>query len=112
MFKVSKSIDGNLVKGGDKIGIRIRIPHVADILKLVEILNVPLISTSVNRCGEPPLNDPAAIAGKFHVPLQINAGILPPSKGSTILDITETPIKCIRQGDEFEKLEGIGIDII
>ena len=112
LFKVSKSIDRALVKGSDKIGIRIRIPNVPNILKLVDILNVPLISTSVNRSGEPPLNDPAAMAGKFPVPLQINAGVLPPSKGSTILDITETPVKCIRKGDEFEKLQGLGIEII
>jgi len=112
LFKVSKSIDRTLVKGSDKIGIRIRIPNVANILKLVEILNVPLISTSVNRSGEQPLNDPAAMAGKFQVPLQISAGGLPASKGSTILDITETPVKCIRKGDDFGRLKGIGIDII
>ena len=52
LFKVSKSIDPALVKESDKIGIRI--PNVPNILKLVEILKVPLISTSVNRFGEPP----------------------------------------------------------
>jgi|GEM_PF-254230 len=104
LFRVSKSIDPALVKGRDKIGIRI--PNVPDMLKLVEILNVPLISTSVNRSGEPPLNDPEAIIEQFSTidpdrgpSLLLDAGPLPESKGSTILDLTQTPVKCIRKGD-------------
>ena len=117
LFKASQSIEPGLLKGSDKIGIRIRIPGVPKILKLIEILNIPLISTSVNRTGEPPLNDPAAIAREFSdhhaplsIPLQINAGVLPPSRGSTILDITGTPVKCIRKGDDFDRLKGLDID--
>jgi hypothetical protein len=45
------------------------------------------------------------------VPLQINAGILPESKGSTILDITGTPIKCFRKGDDFSKLKELDIEV-
>ncbi|MCP5052344.1 MAG: hypothetical protein GY940_34570, partial [bacterium] len=37
----------------------------------------------------------------------VDAGSMPPSKGSTILDITSTPVKCIRKGDDFEKLVGL-----
>jgi L-threonylcarbamoyladenylate synthase len=59
LFKASSSINKALLKNSDKIGIRI--PNVPDILKLIEILDVPLVSTSVNPSGEPPLNDPAAI---------------------------------------------------
>ena len=116
LFRVSKSIDPALVKGSDQIGIRI--PNVSDMLKLVEILNVPLISTSVNRSGEPPLNDPAAIVQQFSTPdpshgpsLLLDAGPLPDSKGSTILDITQTPVKCIRKGDDFNLLKKLTIDI-
>jgi L-threonylcarbamoyladenylate synthase len=116
LFKASKSLNKTLLKNRDKIGIRI--PNVPDILKLIEILNTPLISTSVNRSGEPPLNDPGAIVrefsgsnARFSVPLQINAGILPESKGSTILDITDTPIKCIRKGDDFFKLKEFDIEV-
>jgi L-threonylcarbamoyladenylate synthase len=102
LFKVSQSIDPVLVKGSDKIGIRI--PNFPIILKLVEVLGFPLISTSVNRSGEPPLNDPDAIIKHFSSPglnkfplLLLDAGPLPDSKGSTILDITQTPAKCIRK---------------
>ncbi|UCH98555.1 MAG: threonylcarbamoyl-AMP synthase [Candidatus Aminicenantes bacterium] len=117
LFKVSGSIDPTLIKGSDKIGIRI--PNVPGILKLVEILNVPLVSTSVNRSGEPPLNDPAAIVSQFSgtdpnrsPALLLDAGPLPDSQGSTILDITETPIKCIRKGDDFNRLKKLAINII
>ena len=117
LFRVSKSIDPVLVKGSDQIGIRI--PNVPGILKLVEILNVPLISTSVNRSGEPPLNDPAAIVQQFSTAdpgcgpaLLLDAGPLPGSRGSTILDITQTPVKCIRKGDDFNLLKRLGFDII
>jgi L-threonylcarbamoyladenylate synthase len=104
LFRVSKSINPALVKGRDQIGIRI--PNVPEMLKLVEILNVPLISTSVNRSSEPPLNDPGAIIKQFSSidpdcgpSLLLDAGPLPDSKGSTILDLTQTPVKCIRKGD-------------
>jgi L-threonylcarbamoyladenylate synthase len=116
LFKVSKSIDPALVKGSGKIGIRI--PNVPNILELVEFLNIPLISTSVNRSGEPPLNDPAAIVKQFSTTdpdrgpsLLLDAGPLPDSKGSTILDITQTPITCVRRGDDFYRLKRLAIDI-
>lgn len=112
LFKVSKTIDPALVKGSDKVGIRI--PGVPDILKLVEILKVPLISTSVNRSGSPPLNDPAAIVKLFTAEekerapsLLLDAGPLPDSRGSTILDITRTPIKTVRKGDDYLELKSI-----
>jgi L-threonylcarbamoyladenylate synthase len=115
LFKVSKSIDPALVKGSAQIGIRV--PSVPNILKLVEILNVPLISTSVNRSGEPPLNDPAVIVKQFSTTdpdrgpsLLLDAGPLPDSKGSTILDLTQTPMKCIRKGDDFNRLDSLDID--
>jgi L-threonylcarbamoyladenylate synthase len=109
LFKVSGSLDPALVKGGDKIGIRV--PGAAILLKLIEILNFPLITTSVNRSGEPPLNDPQKImqafpdtAGDAGVSLLLDGGPLPPSKGSTILDMTTSPITCLRKGDDFDRL--------
>jgi L-threonylcarbamoyladenylate synthase len=101
LFKASRSLNRNLLKGSDKIGIRI--PNVPHLLEVIETLNTPLISTSVNRSGERPVNDPEEIIQRFSgektVSLLIDGGILPESKGSTILDITEDPIVCIRKGD-------------
>ncbi|MDQ1350261.1 MAG: hypothetical protein QG657_562 [Acidobacteriota bacterium] len=115
LFNASKSLDKRLLKNNDKIGIRI--PAEPGLLKLLEILNTPLISTSVNRSGEPPMNDPEIIREFFckitdqdFIPILIDKGILPPSRGSTILDITATPIRCIRRGDDFNRFEELHID--
>lgn len=115
LFKASRALDKRLLKNNDNIGIRI--PDEPGILKLIEVLNTPLISTSVNRSGEPPLNDPATIReffsnikGQDFFPLLIDKGILPPSHGSTVLDITALPIRCIRRGDEYNRLEELHID--
>ena len=116
LFKACSSINKALLKNSDKIGIRI--PNVPDILKLIEILDVPLVSTSVNPSGELPLNDPAAIRDLFSnehlkgfLSLLIDKGPLPESGGSTILDLTVTPIQCIRKGDDFSQLKRLDIAI-
>lgn len=115
LLKASGALDQQLLKNSDKIGIRI--PAVPNLLKLIELLNTPLISTSVNHSGKLPLNDPAAIQKFFSSsPIQdsslvfINKGILPPSRGSTILDLTVSPIHCIRRGDDFNILKELSID--
>jgi L-threonylcarbamoyladenylate synthase len=114
LFNASRTLDKRLLKNNDKIGIRI--PDEAAILKLLEILNTPLISTSVNRSGEPAINDPATIReffsgtlGQDLLTLFIDKGVLPPSQGSTILDITAKPIRCIRRGDDYQRLEELHI---
>lgn len=115
LFNASGALDKRLLKNSAKVGIRI--PDLPHLLKLIELLNTPLVSTSVNRSGEAPLNDPATIKEFFSTPpaqnfnpLLIDKGILPPSSGSTILDITVTPIHCIRRGDDFNRLNELGID--
>ncbi len=110
LFPVSTSVDPILVRGGDTIGIRI--PAVDAMLKLLEMVNVPLITTSVNRSGTPPLNRSRDIISEFgsDVDLFIDAGDLPFSSGSTILDITATPIKCLRKGDDYQQFEALGLD--
>ena len=112
LFHAAKSIDPALVKGRDKIGIRI--PNTPTILKLVEILAVPLITTSVNLSGKPPLNDPEIIFREFSTlppgfspAVLIDAGVLPESRGSTILDITRSPVTCPRKGDDFDKISNL-----
>lgn len=110
LFHASATLDKTLLKNSDKIGIRF--PAVPNILKLIEILNTPFISTSVNRTGEPPLNNPVEIGKLFTFPLLIDGGVLPASRGSTILDITESPIKCLREGDDFHKLNQLNLNIV
>ncbi len=60
-----------------------------------------VITTSVNRAGQPPLQDPEAIQDQFEgqIDLLVDGGILPPSSGSTVVDPTTAPWQVIRQGD-------------
>ena len=104
LLKAAKSLDKALLKHHEKIGIRI--PAVPGIIELIEYLDMPLISTSVNKSGSPPLRDPAEMKREFaEVDLLIDGGVLPESQGSTILDLTETPVKVIRQGDDFDTIK-------
>lgn len=104
LLKAAKSLDRALLKNTDKIGIRI--PGHPRLIELLEYLEIPLISTSVNRSGFPPLRDPAQIKKEFAgVDLFIDAGVLPPSKGSTVLDLTVSPTRVIREGDDYEKIK-------
>jgi len=92
-----------LVKQSPKIGIRI--PGEARLLKMIEQLKFPLISTSVNRTSHPPLRDPVEIGKKFPgADLLIDAGVLEESEGSTIIDLTKSPIEIIRKGDGIHRL--------
>jgi L-threonylcarbamoyladenylate synthase len=100
----------SLLRNSTKIGIRI--PDLPEILELISILDLPIISTSVNRTGQTPLNDPDLIAAQFpEIDLLIDSGPLKKSWGSTILDLTQIPITCIRRGDDFDKLESLDIRI-
>jgi L-threonylcarbamoyladenylate synthase len=102
LFKPSPSIDPILVKNGDRIGIRM--PGLAPLLRLIVALGLPLVSTSANRSGEPPLNDPQRIAREFpDLDLLIDGGVLPPSPGSTLVDITVTPPRIVRRGADVDK---------
>lgn len=90
----------SLVKGaGGKVGFRVPgHPFIHEAFRLARGL---VITTSVNHAGQPPLQDPAAIQDQFEeqIDLIIDSGILPPSRGSTIVDLTATPWQVIRQGD-------------
>jgi len=103
LLKAAKSINKILLKNRDKIGIRI--PGMPPLIELLQYLNMPLISTSVNRSGSPPLRHPETIKSEFpEIDLFIDAGVLPESKGSTILDFTESPVKVVRQGDDYDQI--------
>ena len=109
LLPASPQLRKSLLKNSSKIGIRI--PNLPDILELISKLKVPLISTSVNRSNQKPLNDPDLIEARFpEIDLLIDKGPLEESKGSTILDLTRSPIRCIRQGDDYQKLVSLGIE--
>lgn len=103
LFAASPAIDPRLLKNSSKIGIRL--PGLPPLLSLIEKIGLPLVSTSVNRSGQPPLNDPAQIAAEFpEIELLIDGGVLPPSPGSTLVDVTVLPLKIVRRGADWEKI--------
>lgn len=110
LLPASSRLHKSLLRNSSKIGIRI--PDLPELLELISILDLPLISTSVNRSDQHPLNDPNRIVDQFpQIDLLIDKGKLDKSLGSTILDLTTHPMSCIRRGDDFNKLESLGIEV-
>ena len=83
--------------GSPKIGIRI--PDHSFPIKLVHLLQKPIITTSINRHGKEPLNDVTQVEIDFpNVDIFEDSKHIP-SKGSTIIDFCTSPPAIIREGD-------------
>jgi len=94
----NNSIISNLVQAGsNKIGIRIIDNHFCN--ALINRIQRPLITTSVNSHGNLPLTEVDKIQNQFkNYPLFYDKKKLI-SKGSTIIDFTVFPEKIIRNGE-------------
>lgn len=84
-----------------------RIPNNRFCLKLLNEIKMPLISTSVNRSGNPPMNEPDMIIQEFGH--EVDAVFYTESKSyfeaSTVIDLTDDKPKLIREGKiKFEEL--------
>ena len=109
LVEFNKDLSPNLTKGSPLIGIRI--PDNPETIKIVEAATTPLITTSVNFTGQDSLNTPEDIMEKFIAPLGDRGPALMiessyrfgESKGSTIIDISSSPGRIIRRGDEAGK---------
>ncbi|NWF87990.1 MAG: threonylcarbamoyl-AMP synthase [Ignavibacteriaceae bacterium] len=84
-----------------------RIPNHRFCQKLIAELQMPLISTSVNRGGNPPLNHPELIKQEFSSEV---SGIFYSNKNyvekaSTLIDLTGSELKLLREGKiKFQEL--------
>ncbi len=108
LFKLNKNIDKKYVKNRLLIGVRILNEY--PVKELLELSGNPLITTSVNRSGETPANTPESIR-KFaehsrysEEIIFIDKGSLPDSKGSTIVDLSNSVIKIVREGDNISNV--------
>ncbi len=82
-----------------KVGVRV---SSNDFVKhLFNYIDSPLCSTSANISGEENLLSVDYIYSTFKdkVDLILDSGNIPPSKGSTIIDTTVSPLELIREGD-------------
>ncbi len=80
--------------------VALRLPDSPFLQRLMETVERPLYSTSVNRTGQSPLFDTARIKEEFEpdVDLILDAGDLPPGPPSTLVDITSRPYRVLRAG--------------
>jgi L-threonylcarbamoyladenylate synthase len=77
-----------------------RIPNHRFCLKLLKEINMPLISTSVNRTGKEPLNDPSMIIQEFSQ--EVDAIFYSEKRSffeaSTLIDLSGDEPKLLREG--------------
>ncbi len=97
-------------KGGAASGIAktidtfgFRVPNNAFCLELTRAFGGPITATSANKAGEPTLNTTDEIlaqlgSGADLIDLVTDAGTLPPSLPSTVIDISGVEPKILRQG--------------
>jgi L-threonylcarbamoyladenylate synthase len=80
--------------------VALRVPADPQLRALLEQLDRPLYSTSVNRSGQPALWRIADIVEQFEaaVDLVVDAGDLPGRLPSTIVDVSQRPFRVLRQG--------------
>lgn len=81
----------------------IRIPAHEELLCLLGRCPNLFLTTSVNRSGHPPLQDPEAIAAEFGEELDflLDDGPLSPSEPSTVISCDLWPPRILRQGKIF-----------
>ena len=98
VFKASGRVPDLLSRGTGTIGVRI--PSSPVCLRLLELAGCPLTSTSANISGMPTLQTAADIrkAIPIGIDLVLDAGVLPPSDPSTVLDVSGPVPKLIRPG--------------
>ena len=87
--------------------VAVRWPRDRRLTALIAAIGVPIMSTSVNRQGERPLDDPDLIAGAFGAAIDVLAdgGVLAGGQASTIIDLTADPPALVRAGAARVDLE-------
>ncbi|MBI2822324.1 MAG: threonylcarbamoyl-AMP synthase [Acidobacteria bacterium] len=92
--------------GDDSIGIRC--PRCDFLREFLRLLCGPLVSTSANLSGEEPVQDPEESSRQFAqgVDLFLDAGRLPDSPPSTVVDLRHDPPQILRQGAMLKDVQG------
>ena len=99
IFNQNTELPEELSAGTKKIGVRISTNQF--VKELFSFIDIPLVSTSANISGEENTNASKQIIELFYnkVDLIIDSGNLPHSNGSSLIDITSTPPRLLREGD-------------
>lgn len=98
VFRASANVPPHLVDKRGTIALRWS-PHLA-VRELWEIGGVPLIGTSANRSGAPPLLDVQSVLNEFGAAIEvaIDGGAAPGGALSTLVDTTTMPFRILREG--------------
>jgi L-threonylcarbamoyladenylate synthase len=98
IFDARDSVPSLLTGGRGKVAVRI--PGESIALHLARMLKLPVTSTSANPSGEPPARGAASVVNYFKVSIDlvIDGGEAPGGRPSTIVDVTVTPPKVLREG--------------
>lgn len=79
--------------------VAVRVPALDPLRRLIDAVGEPIVSTSVNRAGEEPLQDAHAIRREFGAEVDlIVAGEIPGGASSTLVDACGRTPKVIREG--------------
>lgn len=98
VLKAAADIPPELTAGTGKIGIRLpRHPVAAG---LVRVFGRPVTGTSANRSGQSGCSRIEALDRRFlqQIDLVLNAGALSGGIGSSVVDVTSTPARVLREG--------------
>lgn len=99
VFEANSRVPGTLSAGSGKIGIRLPSHPVAT--ALVAHLGIPITATSANLSGQPGCNEVNRLDSSIidAADLILDAGTLKGGIGSTIIDVTQFPVRLIREGE-------------
>ncbi|MBM2841154.1 MAG: Sua5/YciO/YrdC/YwlC family protein [Bacteroidetes bacterium] len=111
VFRASRLVPDELTQGRRTIGVRIPSSNLC--LKLLVEAGVPLTSTSANVSGKAPERTVGRIQEQLSgIDLYLDAGELPESLPSTVVDVSFVVPRVLRQGAiSFEQLRQVVPDI-
>ena len=98
LFPAAKRFPKNLITNTDKIGIRFSSHPVATLL--VQRFGSPITTTSANLSDFPPSLQVKHIQKYFgeKLPCVLDGGECIPSRGSTVVDVSEESMRIVREG--------------
>jgi L-threonylcarbamoyladenylate synthase len=85
---------------GEGKNVAVRIPGESAALQIAKSINVPITATSANLSSMPPAINAEEVLSYFgdNIDLILDGGQAPGGKPSTILDVTVTPVRILREG--------------
>ena len=85
---------------GESRNVAVRVPGESVALKIAKAIKAPVTATSANLSSMPPAIDTEAVLSYFgdNIDLILDGGQAPGGKPSTILDVTVTPPRILREG--------------